>query len=169
MRTPVSQLAALAVPFPAVYIEPAPSGHGTYVGHDIVTQRLLMDVGPFDFAVTQVFTGTDGLIEGCLATLTLTIDGREVSITEAGDCDNPTQKKTQGDRLKNAASDAIKRCAMRFGVGLHLWSGERYFLASVLAKREEANRPQAELPLSSLSTKPGSVIPKVPDGTEPFE
>jgi hypothetical protein len=31
--------------------------------------------------------------------------------------------------LKDAASDAFKRCAMRVGVGLHLWTKEgEYFL-----------------------------------------
>jgi hypothetical protein len=37
--------------------------------------------------------------------------------------------------LKNAASDAIKRCAMRLGVGLSLWSQENYYLDKALAKR----------------------------------
>ena len=30
--------------------------------------------------------------------------------------------------FKDAASDALKRCAMRLGLGLHLWAQEHYFL-----------------------------------------
>ena len=44
---------------------------------------------------------------------------------------------------KNATSDAFKRCWMRLGLGLHLWSGSSYFLDRQLAKSE----PQPELPL----------------------
>jgi hypothetical protein len=68
--------------------------------------------------------------------MTVTVDGTRVSVVEAGECDNPQNKKTNGDRLKNAASDAFKRCAMRLGCGLHLWSDD-FFLYGVLQKRDE--------------------------------
>ncbi len=127
-----TQLERLARPIPDKYVKPpAPGQFGHYVPHYVITQWLLTIVGPFDMEVPQVFTSPEGLIEGCLVTLTLTIDGRRVSITEAGECDNAEKKKTQGDRMKNAVSDAIKRCATRVGAGLHLapdQKNEDYFL-----------------------------------------
>ena len=58
----------------------------------------------------------------------ITIDGRTVVIQEAGDCERPDNWKTNGARLKDAVSDGVKRCAMRPGLGLHLWSQDDYFL-----------------------------------------
>lgn len=133
----MSDLARLAKPFPPNLVERAPSGHGDYVAHHVVNQKLLAVLGPFSFEVTQPIRGASGNIEGCLARLTVTIDGKEVSISEPGDCDFPEQKKTDGDRLKNAASDAFKRCAMRLGCGLHLWSQDDYFLHGQLVRDEE--------------------------------
>lgn len=136
------QLTQLARPFPAKYVKkPAPGKYGTYVDHEIVTQALLFIVGPFSFQVQQVFYNPDGILDGCTAALTCTIDGREVTITEAGDCENPTNSKTQGDRLKKAASDALKRCAMRLGLGIHLWAGSEgdFFLFDSLVKSSTAD------------------------------
>ncbi len=132
----MSDLLKLARPVPAKYVSKAPSGHGLYVSHDIINQILLGIVGPFSFQVEQIVYNPDGLVDGCTASLSVTVDGRPVTITEAGDCDFPEQKKTQGDRLKNAASDALKRCAMRLGLGLHLWADPDYFLFDGLSKRE---------------------------------
>ena len=39
--------------------------------------------------------------------------------------------------FKSAVSDALKRCAMRIGVGLHLWSQDYYYLNKSLEKREQ--------------------------------
>ena len=62
------------------------------------------------------------------------IDGQRVTIQEAGDCEQPDNWKTQGGRLKDAISDGVKRCSMRVGLGLHLWSQDDYFLEQQLAK-----------------------------------
>lgn len=120
----MSQLERLAKPFPPKYVKPPAQGkYGSYVDHEIVNQALLVILGPFSFRVEQVITNPDGIVDGCTASLTAVVDGREVTITEAGDCEHAASKKTQGDRLKNAASDALKRCAMRLGCGIHLWAG----------------------------------------------
>jgi hypothetical protein len=44
-------------------------------------------------------------------------------------------KDGDGERLKHAASDALKRCAMRLGLGLHIWAQGSYFLDKALEKR----------------------------------
>ena len=148
----MSELHELSRPFPPAFVKKAPKGKfGSYVAHSTVTERLLSIVGPFTFAVTEIIRGyapevkgkdktwparADAIV-GCLATLTVTIDGREVSITEVGDVEEPAMN-LDGFNLKTASSDAIKRCAMRLSLGLHLWSQADYFLDKQLEKEEEA-------------------------------
>jgi hypothetical protein len=69
-----------------------------------------------------------GVVVGGVWRLTATVDGRTVRVEEAGDCEDPANWRHDGQRLKQAASDALKRCAMRLGLGLHLWSGDAYVL-----------------------------------------
>jgi hypothetical protein len=95
---------------------------------------LLEVVGPHDFSIDRIVTNPDGVVVGCTATLTVEIDGRRVSVTEVGDVERPGDNN--GSALKAAASDAIKRCAMRLGVGLHLWSQDNYYLDKALEKRQ---------------------------------
>jgi hypothetical protein len=79
----------------------------------------------------------DGVIVGCLATLEVMVDGDFVTVTEVGDVEHPSGNN--GSNLKNAASDALKRCAMRVGCGLHLWSQDNYYLDRALDKREASD------------------------------
>ena len=71
------------------------------------------------------------------------IDGKTVSVEEVGDVEKPSNWKTNGARMKDAVSDAVKRCAMALGVGLHLWSQinntDEYFLDKQLAKNVKDN------------------------------
>ena len=144
------QLIELATPFPENLVRPAPQGkYGEYVPHPTVTERLLSIVGPFDYEVTEVIRGhaekvtgkekvyesRENAIVGCLATMTCVIDGKHTTITEVGTEDRPAMHN-DAENLKNAASDALKRCAMRMGLGLHLWSGADYFLLKQLEKDE---------------------------------
>lgn len=159
MVTDREQLRALVRPFPSKYVKANPSGGGTYVAHEVVTQRLLHVVGPFSTSVDQVIRGDvaaieanplgkseraklgkpalSGAVVGVLLSLTLTVDGREVTVTEVGDCEDPHNWPHDGARLKDAMSDAIKRCAMRLGVGLHLWAQDLFYLDAALAKDDE--------------------------------
>ena len=70
--------------------------------------------------------------------LTVEIDGELVTVEEAGDVEQPFNWRTDGARLKDAVSDAVKRCAMAMGVGLHLWAQmdgqSEYFLDEQLKK-----------------------------------
>lgn len=147
----MSQLSRLAQPFPDAFVQRKPgTGGGDYVTHSTVTQRLLMAVGPYTYEIVELIRGDferpakDGkqpgplvnVVSGALCRLTVTIDDREVSITEVGDCENPGNWKTDGQRAKDAASDAFKRCAMRLGLGLHLWTGDQnYFLYDKLREK----------------------------------
>jgi hypothetical protein len=149
------QLRALVRPFPSKYIKANPSGGGTYVAHEVVTQRLLHVLGPFSTEVDQIIRGDvdallpkpDGntakakagspaltnVVVGVLLKLEVTIDGRLVTVTEVGDCEQPHNWPTDGARMKDAMSDAIKRCAMRLGCGLHLWAQDLFYLHAALA------------------------------------
>jgi hypothetical protein len=130
----MSDLQKLAKPFDPRLVQTKPGKfQAEYVSHSEVVQKLLIDVGTFDFEVTQSITDPDGTISGCLALMRCEIDGKIVTIVEAGECERPENVKTNGARLKNAASDALKRCAMRVGVGLHLWAQDKYALDKALA------------------------------------
>lgn len=126
------QLQKLARPFPTELIKRTEGVFGDFVTHASVTEKLIAICGPFDFSVQEFILDSDGTLTGCLAELSLTIDGRRVTITEVGDADYQAGA-SNGSRAKNASSDALKRCAMRIGVGLHLWSGDSYRLDRALA------------------------------------
>lgn len=165
MEAKETQLQQLATPFPDSLIKDAPAGRfGSYVPHSAVTERLLSIVGPFSYEVTEVIRGdapavigkgkeftkdnpkyparSDAIV-GCLGTLSMYVDERWVTVTEVGDVDEPAMNN-DGTNLKNASSDAIKRCAMRVGLGLHLWSQEGYFLDLQLASGKEDEPLDAE-------------------------
>ena len=131
----MSQLHELSKPFPASLVKQKPGKFAAaYVEHGIINQRLLEVVGPFTFTVDKPVTNADGVVSGCLATLSCTIDGERVMVTEVGDVEHPSQNNASN--LKSASSDALKRCAMRLGVGLHLWTADSYYLNKSLEKRE---------------------------------
>lgn len=131
----MSQIYELSRPFPAALIKQKPGKFAaSYVEHSVISQRLLEVVGPHTFTVDKPVTNPDGVVVGCLATLTVEVDGKTVTITEVGDVEHPGTNNASN--LKNAASDALKRCAMRVGVGLHLWSQDNYYLDKALEKRD---------------------------------
>ena len=111
-----------------------------YVEHTQVTQRLIaiipdlqMTTGKFIYddyeddqgRTKKILTGIEYIIEG-------TIDGQYVKRAEVGMCDKPfeyapkedgskTRVLNNGERAKECLSDAVKRCAMRLGVGIELY------------------------------------------------
>lgn len=138
-----SQLQRLVKPFPRSMIQTKPGKfQAEYVSHSEVVQKLLAVVGPYSFEVTETFRNKDGQIDAVIARLALTVDGERISISEVGECEQPGNWNTDGARLKDAASDAFKRCAMRVGVGLHLWAQDRFVLDTMLATAEGDNSEQ---------------------------
>lgn len=142
-------LARLATRFPDRFVKDAPQGkHGEYVPHDVVNQRALAIVGPHSFEVVELIRGmvdkwvdkktgeikrearADG-VTGVLARLTVKIGDATLTVVEVGTEDNP-QLGSDAENAKKAASDAYKRCWMRLGLGLHLWSGTDYELPDML-------------------------------------
>jgi hypothetical protein len=156
-----ADLVELSRPFPTDFVE-RKDGQD-YVAHHVVNQRLLSIVGPFDFELVQVIrgdvaevppdassrsrrgrTGTPALhnvVVGGIWRLTCAIDGRQVRVEEVGDVGDVHNWAHDGARLKDAASDALKRCAMRLGLGLHLWAQEHYFLDQQLRAQQRVEQP----------------------------
>jgi hypothetical protein len=133
----MSDLSELARKFPESLVKQKPGKFAaSYVEHSVIVQRLLEVVGPFNFTVDKPVTNPDGVVSGCLATLECWIDGDYITITEVGDVEHPSANN--GSNLKNAASDALKRCAARIGLGTHLWAQDNYYLDAALKKREDA-------------------------------
>lgn len=130
----MTQLYQLARPFPPELIEQKPGKFAaSYVSHAVVNARLLEVCGPFRWSVPRVIQNPDGTVVGCFGRLEVTVDGADVVIEEVGDVERPSGNAASD--LKAASSDAFKRAAMRLGLGLHLWAGERYFLDRALAKQ----------------------------------
>jgi hypothetical protein len=174
---PTSDLAELARPFPTGFVERKDGND--YVAHHVVNQRLLSIVGPFDLELVQVIRGDvaavapdasarsrrgkkgtpalQNVVVGGIWRLTATIDGRQVRVEEVGDVGDVHNWAHDGARLKDAASDALKRCAMRLGLGLHLWAQEHYFLDQQLRALvgQEGSAAQAEEAVAA-STRPDS-------------
>ncbi len=134
----MNQLYELSRRFPDKFIHDNPSGYGDYIQHSVIRQRLLTVLGAYSTDIVETLYD-DGIITGVVLKLSCVIDGKEISVVEAGDVENPTNWKTNGARMKDAMSDAIKRCAMSLGVGLHLWSQidgqDEYFLDKQLEKQ----------------------------------
>ena len=124
----MKQLYELSRKFPKDWIKKAPKGKfGNYVPHPVITQRLLEVCGPFDWEVVELIRQENtGSVVGCFGKLTVEIDGKLVTVTSIGDVEH--DQKNDGSNAKHAESDSFKRCAMKLGLGLHLWAGEEYYL-----------------------------------------
>ena len=85
-------------------------------------------------STSQIIRSADGQAQGVVLRMVFNIDGQTVVIDEVGECEWPGQN--EGLNVKNAVSDAVKRCAMRIGLGLELWCQETYVLDKALATKE---------------------------------
>jgi hypothetical protein len=115
-----------------------PAIHLDYVGHAAVTDRLL-SVDP-DYEFGPVFDATGlPVIRGAEMLHSLTVCG--ATRFEWG----------EGPNMKEISSDAIRRCAMRFGVALDLWAKE-----TLPGSVDEVAAPRPESPSAGRrsSSKP---------------
>jgi hypothetical protein len=116
-------IAALSKEFDPSVIQMKPGSNRKpatrYVSHGSVTKRLNAVCPGWSSRVveTHTYLNTAGVLVCAAVTLELTIPGVG-SRVEVGTANQP---RGFGDDLKNAMSDALKRCAMRFGVALDLW------------------------------------------------
>lgn len=112
----------LREPFPPSLIGKVNKGFGQvdFIGHAAITDRLNQAAPGWTYRVEPVvIQGKDGLPHVMAVFGTMTVGG--VTRQEVGDVEHMSR---YGDELKKAISDFIVRGAMRFGVGLDLWSKE---------------------------------------------
>lgn len=171
-RVQLRQITKLTWPFPEKVIQTNPSGGGSYVAHPLVEQRLIDVLGhPPTTQLVQLVHGVvaakppnpnanstrgkagspqlDNAVVGVVLRMSCVIDGHEVVVEEIGDCEDPHNWSTDGQRAKDAFSDAYKRCAMRLGVALHLWVKDpqkHYYIAQKLMKQDGEVEVAAEVP-----------------------
>ena len=140
----MSQLSALAKPFPDQLVKTKPGSFAAqYVEHGQVVAKLLATVGAYSFRVVELIRDADSTVSGVLAELAVTIDGRDIVIVEVGDYDGP-DNASAGRRAQVATSNALRRCAMRCGCGLNLWTSDgqyRLYTALQLAEQTANKTP----------------------------
>ena len=137
--------------FPKSVVKSAPAGKfGDYVPHHIYTQRLVDVIGGgYDFTFEETRDKTGAIIG---AKCRLYIKSTDQTIEEVGDVDMNAVKRniTESEILKLAVSDGIKRCCMRLGIGLELWTGG-------VTEEEHYSAPQ---PIQKTGTVKDQVIEK---------
>ena len=186
-----------------------PSGGGVYVPHHLYVQRLLMHLGGYSFERVDIIRGhvagkapdpngssarakagtpdLEGAVVGVVCRLSVVVDGKPMVIEDVGDCESPHNWPHDGARLKDAMSDALKRCCARIGLGTHLYSKteDDYVLYRVLTEQEEvsagpsgggepsgqtlvAGNPAGESKDPKVPTAPSPAPPDSDDDGRPF-
>ena len=148
---------------PALIEIKSDKGNQRYIGHEHIRMRLIEATGnQFDFRIDSVEYRDDGALREkqdnrtgevrtpltCVVTGTLTIPGLG-SRTDVG-----VQEIQHGggadSAYKGAVSDALKRCAMNFGVGLRqLYMGE-----NVQTQQQTARATTSPKPVRQQAPKP---------------
>lgn len=129
-------LEALGAPFPDDEVEFLPRGNFegkaralAYIDARSVMRRLDAVVGPANWSFDFELLSPDGkMVKGKLTVL-------GVTKCDAG------EGASEDEVLKSAVSDALKRCAVHFGIGRYL-----YYLPSVWAPYDQRKRQFSETP-----------------------
>ena len=155
----------LTANFPKSVIKKAPQGKfGDYISHGIITQRLIDVVGgKYNFLIKEIIRDKDNAVVGAICRLEIEGLG---AVEEVGDVDRHAVARniTESEILKLAVSDGIKRCAMRFGVGLgQLWN--QGVTEGVTEEEHYAGSPK-ETPKKKQVTQESGISPSKPKITE---
>jgi len=154
----------LTANFPKSVVKKAPQGkYGNYVPHHIYTKRLVDVVGGKYNFTYDIIRDKDNSVVGAKCTLEIDDLG---TVQEVGDVDRHALARnlTESEILKLAVSDGIKRCCMRFGIGLELWTGdttEEEHYAGVVEQVVEQPKPTGmtkKKPVAQEITKSPSSI-----------
>lgn len=86
--------------------------------------------------------------------LRLKLGRKWITKTDVG---SPSEQPDMGDRLKAAVSDALKRAAVKFGIGRYLYRLPAQWVEYDPAKKQITQLPQ--LPAFALPRKPAAVAP----------
>ena len=153
----------LTVNFPKSVVKKAPQGkYGDYVPHHIYTKRLVDVVGGKYNFTYDIIRDKDNAVVGAKCTLQIDDLG---TVQEVGDVDRHAlgRNLTESEILKLAVSDGIKRCCMRFGIGLELWVGdmteeEHYAgVEKTVIKQSVAEPPKKKEVAQEITKSPSSI------------
>jgi hypothetical protein len=139
--------AALAKPFPDSIIKERPIASGLmakYIDARAVEERLDEVVGPPNWSFTWL--PVEKAVRGSLTVL-------DVTKEEAG----YPNSNDDAEPFKSAVSDALKRCAVQFGVGRHLYAED--VVQSSGAERSQAPRKTQKELMEELKMDPAQVTP----------
>jgi len=149
----------LTANFPKSVVKKAPQGKfGDYVPHHIYTKRLVDVVGGKYNFTYDIIRDKDNAVVGAKCTLEIDDLG---TVQEVGDVDRHALARnlTESEILKLAVSDGIKRCCMRFGIGLELWTGDT-------TEEEHYAGSKEETPKKKQVTQESGISPSKPKITE---
>jgi len=148
MKNRITQI-QLSKPWNKSLVKSLNKGFGNidYVEHTQVTQKLIalipdldMEIGRYIYDTVEDINGIRRrFVTGVEVKMSGTVDGKYIRRQEVGMCDKPffhadaNKVHNNGQRAKEALSDAIKRCAMRLGVGIELYDTDTW-LGSYLEK-----------------------------------
>ena len=154
----------LTANFPKSVVKEAPQGkYGDYVPHHIYTMRLVDVVGGKYNFTYDIIRDKDNAVVGAKCTLEIADLG---IVQEVGDVDRHALARnlTESEILKLAVSDGIKRCCMRFGIGLELWTGdtteeEHYagVVEQVVQQPKAAEQPKKKPVAQEITKSPSSL------------
>jgi len=153
----------LTANFPKSVVKKAPQGkYGDYVPHHIYTKRLVDVVGGKYNFTYDIIRDKDNAVVGAKCTLEIADLG---TVQEVGDVDRHALARnlTESEILKLAVSDGIKRCCMRFGIGLELWVGdmteeEHYAgVEKTVVKQSVAEPPKKKEVAQEITKSPSSI------------
>jgi len=147
----------LRAPIPAALITKVNKGYGDIdtMNHAVATDRLNRAAPGWTYEISRFIEveGKDGQPHLLAIYGSMTIG--TVTRWEVGEVERPS---TYGDEMKKALSDFIKRGAMRFGVGIELWSKSDMTVPAPASSRKPDPDSVAQGP--DLGT--GSALPGPP-------
>ena len=148
----------LTANFPKSVVKKAPQGkYGDYVPHHIYTKRLVDVVGGKYNFTYDIIRDKDNSVVGAKCTLEIDDLG---TVQEVGDVDRHALARnlTESEILKLAVSDGIKRCCMRFGIGLELWTGDTTEEEHYAGVVQSVPEPPKKKPVAQEITKSPSSL-----------
>ena len=149
-------------------------GEIDYVEHTQVTQKLIAVSPDWNFNIEKYIEDTvedmNGIqrtfITGAQVSITMKVDNEYITRSEVGMCDkpffhnDPNKVHNNGQRAKECVSDAIKRCAMRFGVGIELYDTDAWlsnYLEKEIVELENLTNDEQQLSDQDLLYKDTSL------------
>jgi len=138
---PGEQLKQLAKPVPRRLISTVTKGNrgsSDYIAHYDIIQLLLGKLDtPYSWEISPPYDSGNPAVDkngdrtegvAVIGTLTVVVDGKQYTVQGVG----------QARDMKKADSDALKRCAMKLGLGLELWCKGTYWLYDLWDKDSPA-------------------------------